>query len=89
MSVAETAMPPEQQQALKDKGADLTPEASARMAAFVTSDRSGALTGKILSARWDDPDKLARDIEALNASSRNTMRKIDDSNYSARTPNSD
>lgn len=65
----------------KDK--DATPDAdpAARMAAFLVSDRSDGLTGKIISANWDDPDELAFGIDDLNRTCRNTLRKIDGVNY--------
>ena len=65
----------------KAQAADLSPDACTRMVAFLGSDASGALTGKILSARWDDPERLAREIEALGRSSHATLRRIDGTTY--------
>jgi len=56
-------------------------EAAQRMVVFLASDRSGPLTGKILSANWDDPEELAAQAGELNDSCRKTLRKIDDRNY--------
>jgi 3-oxoacyl-[acyl-carrier protein] reductase len=71
----------EKKQAIKDAGNDMSPDPAARMLAFLASDQSGDLSGKMLSARWDDADDLAADIDALNDSCRKTLRKIDDTNY--------
>jgi NAD(P)-dependent dehydrogenase (short-subunit alcohol dehydrogenase family) len=60
---------------------ELSPEPTARMVAFLASENSGALTGKIISARWDDPEELARRAEELNLSALNTLRKIDGRHY--------
>ncbi|NQU61400.1 MAG: SDR family oxidoreductase [Rhodospirillales bacterium] len=73
----------EERRDLKAKEADLSPEAAAQLVAFLASERSGKLTGKVLSARWDTPDGLARDINGLNKSCRNTLRRIDGNNYHA------
>lgn len=69
---------------VRERGHDLSPDPAARMIAFLASDRSGTLTGKILSARWDNPDDLVRDMDALNESCSKTLRKIDDTNYICR-----
>jgi NAD(P)-dependent dehydrogenase (short-subunit alcohol dehydrogenase family) len=71
----------ERRRAIRKTGQDLSGTPVARLIAFLASARSGNLTGKILSAHWDDVDDLARNIEAMNDSCRNTLRKIDDKIY--------
>lgn len=60
---------------------DLSPDAAARMVAFLASEAAGTLTGKTFSARWDDPEDLAREADALGRSCRATLRRIDGTNY--------
>jgi 3-oxoacyl-[acyl-carrier protein] reductase len=50
-------------------------EEAARLIVWLASDESGLLTGKLLSAKWDDPAKL--DVAGANASSLYTLRRID------------
>jgi 3-oxoacyl-[acyl-carrier protein] reductase len=52
------------------------PELAARLAVFLASERSGKLTGKLLSAKWDKVEKI--DQEAANRSSLYALRRIDD-----------
>ena len=75
---------PERRKELRRSGQDLSGAPVARLITFLASARSGRLTGKILSADWDDVDKLARDIEGINNSCRYTIRKIDNRNYFCR-----
>lgn len=72
---------PERRREIKQTGQDLSGEPVARLIAFLASARSAGLTGKILSANWDDLDDLEGDVESLNGSCRNTLRKIDGINY--------
>lgn len=72
----------EQDQAARRNEEALSPDPAAKMAAFLASDRSAGLTGKIISANWDDPDELASKIGELNGGCQNTLRKIDGRNYS-------
>lgn len=44
---------------------------------FLASGRSGALTGKLLSAKWDPLDRIAADPDAVNRSSLYALRRID------------
>jgi NAD(P)-dependent dehydrogenase (short-subunit alcohol dehydrogenase family) len=44
---------------------------------FLASDRSGSLTGKLLSAKWDPLEQVGRDADQLNQTSRYTLRRID------------
>ncbi|HEY8041410.1 MAG TPA: SDR family NAD(P)-dependent oxidoreductase [Polyangiaceae bacterium] len=51
------------------------PELAAKLVAWLASDASGALTGKMLSAKWDKVDAI--DVEAANRSSLFALRRID------------
>jgi 3-oxoacyl-[acyl-carrier protein] reductase len=44
---------------------------------FLASERSGGLTGKVLSARWDPLDRIGEEAARLNATSLYTLRRID------------
>ena len=44
---------------------------------FLASDRSSGLTGKLVSAKWDDTEALAADAYALSRTSQMTLRRID------------
>ena len=44
---------------------------------FLASERSGGLTGKLLSARWDPVDRIGEEAARLNATSLYTLRRID------------
>lgn len=48
---------------------------------FLISNKSNDITGKILSAIYDTPDKLLNDIDNLKNTSDYTIRKIDKINY--------
>jgi NAD(P)-dependent dehydrogenase (short-subunit alcohol dehydrogenase family) len=52
------------------------PELAAGLAVFLASERSGKLTGKLLSAKWDKYEKI--DTDAANRSSLYAIRRIDD-----------
>lgn len=52
------------------------PELAAKLVVWLASEASGALTGKMLSAKWDKPESI--DIERANKSSLYTLRRIDD-----------
>ena len=52
-----------------------SPDLAAKLVVWLASDASGALTGKMLSAKWDKVESL--DLGATNRSSRYTMRRID------------
>ncbi len=52
-----------------------SPDLAARMVVWLASDASGALTGKMLSAKWDKVEGL--DAAATNTSSRFALRRID------------
>jgi NAD(P)-dependent dehydrogenase (short-subunit alcohol dehydrogenase family) len=51
------------------------PELAARLTVWLASGDSGALTGKLLSAKWDDTAKI--DVDAAMRSSLYTLRRID------------
>ncbi|HEY2665743.1 MAG TPA: SDR family oxidoreductase [Actinomycetota bacterium] len=44
---------------------------------FLASERSGGLTGKVLSAKWDPLDRIGQEAARLNATSLYTLRRID------------
>lgn len=75
---------PQRRNEIRQSGKDLSGTPAARLIAFLASSRSQGLTGKILSAEWDDVDQLARDFESVNASCVYTLRKIDSRNYFCR-----
>jgi 3-oxoacyl-[acyl-carrier protein] reductase len=56
--------------------ADLDPLRQLLM--FLVSDESSWLSGRCLSARWETPDSLRADAEAVVGSSRFQLRRIDE-----------
>lgn len=44
---------------------------------FLASERSGNLTGKLLSAKWDPLEQIGEETHQLNPTSRYTLRRID------------
>jgi NAD(P)-dependent dehydrogenase (short-subunit alcohol dehydrogenase family) len=58
----------------RDRGGE-TPELAARLVAWLLSPSADGLTGKMLSAKWDDVADI--DPEAANRSSLYTLRRID------------
>ena len=58
----------------KETGGD-PPEQAARMAVRLASGELGALTGKLLSSKWDNFESLA--VDAVNRSSQYALRRID------------
>ncbi|MGB0671835.1 MAG: SDR family oxidoreductase, partial [Rhodospirillales bacterium] len=70
-----------QRRRVRENAEDLSPDAAARMVSFLVSEKCGPLTGKIISARWDDPDILAAQSQQLNNRCLMTLRKIDGRNY--------
>jgi 3-oxoacyl-[acyl-carrier protein] reductase len=77
----ESLLTPAQKQSDDKASPELSSEPSIRLTAFLASERSGPLTGKLLSAQWDDVERLAREAGAINASSLYMLRKIDGRNY--------
>lgn len=64
----------ERTRAQREQGGE-SPELAARLVAWLASDKSGALTGKMLSAKWDKVDAI--DIASANPSSLFALRRID------------
>jgi 3-oxoacyl-[acyl-carrier protein] reductase len=58
----------------RESGGD-PPELAARLAVLLASGAAGALSGKLLSAKWDNLDGL--DPEGANRSSKYALRRID------------
>jgi len=58
----------------RDRGGE-SPELAAALVVWLASDESGALTGKLLSAKWDKVASL--DVEVANRSSLYALRRID------------
>ncbi len=56
--------------------APLTPDV-ASLLDFLLDDRSTGITGRLLSARWDPVERLATEADALEGTSRYTLRRID------------
>jgi NAD(P)-dependent dehydrogenase (short-subunit alcohol dehydrogenase family) len=52
-----------------------SPELAANLVAWLASEKSGKLTGKLLSAKWDDVTKM--DLEATNRAPVYVLRRID------------
>jgi 3-oxoacyl-[acyl-carrier protein] reductase len=44
---------------------------------FLASERSGGLTGKLLSAKWDPLERIGAEVDQLNRTSAYTLRRID------------
>jgi len=51
-------------------------ERAAGLAAFLASDRSGRLTGRLLSAVWDDWEHLENHIDRITTSDALTLRRV-------------
>jgi 3-oxoacyl-[acyl-carrier protein] reductase len=58
-----------------------SPDLAAKLVVWLASDASGALTGKMLSAKWDKVDAI--DAEAANGSSLFSLRRIDGALFGA------
>jgi NAD(P)-dependent dehydrogenase (short-subunit alcohol dehydrogenase family) len=58
----------------RKKGGE-SPELAARLVVWLASNDSGALTGKLLSAKWDDVGSI--DVEGANRSSQYALRRVD------------
>lgn len=65
----------------KEAHLDLGPHYAVRLLHFLLSSKSANLTGKILSARWDNQEDIASRAEELNQNCEFTLRKIDTRNY--------
>jgi 3-oxoacyl-[acyl-carrier protein] reductase len=65
------------QAALKQKAeGGVSPQKVAQLAVWLASDASGTLTGKILSAVWDDYEKFPEHMQDISGSDIYTMRRI-------------
>lgn len=71
----------EQKRSDSKTAASLSAGPTVRLVSYLASDRSGLMTGKLLSAHWDDIETLAREASDVNSSPHNTIRKIDGRNY--------
>ena len=73
------------QKSLKQKEEGGTPpEKSAELAVFLASSRSDGLTGRILSAVWDDWRGMAKRLEMITATDSYTLRRITPEESSAK-----
>jgi NAD(P)-dependent dehydrogenase (short-subunit alcohol dehydrogenase family) len=54
----------------------IPPETGARAAAFLVSDAAGGITGKLLSAAWDDYGRWPEHVDELQSSEIFTLRRI-------------
>ena len=52
------------------------PEKAAALAVFLSSDESDGLTGRLISAVWDDWQTMAKHIPEINSSNLYTLRRI-------------
>lgn len=59
-----------------DETGGASPDGAARLAVFLASERSGKLTGRLLSALWDDWEHLESHIEKIAASEAWTLRRV-------------
>ncbi len=55
---------------------------------FLVSGESTAITGRLLSARWESPDRLHSDAEMIRSGSRYTLRRIDEALFREAEPGS-
>ena len=55
----------------------VSPYLAAELALFLATSASRGLTGRIISAPWDDWQELGKKSRKLNASSLYTLRRID------------
>lgn len=60
----------------KETGGD-SPELALKLAFFLCSERAAGITGKMLSAKWDDYEKLPERLKELGDSSLCNLRRID------------
>ena len=66
----------------KQKATGGTPvEKAAELAIFLASDESKGVSGKVISAVWDDWGKIPLRIKDFQGSSLYTMRRIDEKNF--------
>jgi NAD(P)-dependent dehydrogenase (short-subunit alcohol dehydrogenase family) len=63
------------------KNGGTPPERAAELALFLASPEAGGMTGRLLSAVWDDWRTLAGRTQELDQSALYTMRRIDGRNF--------
>jgi 3-oxoacyl-[acyl-carrier protein] reductase len=54
----------------------ISPDRAARLVAFLASDRSNRLTGRLLSAAWDDWENFEKDMEKIATTEAFTLRRV-------------
>jgi 3-oxoacyl-[acyl-carrier protein] reductase len=59
-----------------DETGGAPPERAAGLVAFLASERSSKLTGRLLSAVWDNWEQLENHIEKIRSSDAGTLRRI-------------
>lgn len=59
----------------------ISPELTAELALFLASDKSNNLTGRLISAVWDDWENFDKNINEITNSSLYTLRRIDGKNF--------
>ena len=64
-------------EALRTREARALPDRAAELVLFLVSPESGALTGRLISAVWDDWPAMARDFPELAAAGGYTLRRLD------------
>ena len=57
------------------------PEKAAQLALFLASDDSNGLTGKLISAVWDDYQNFSKKLDEINRTQIYTLRRIDNDTY--------
>jgi len=57
------------------------PEKAAQLALFLASDDSDGLTGKLISAVWDDYQNFSKKLDEINRTQIYTLRRIDNDTY--------
>lgn len=59
-----------------DETGGTVPERAAGLVAFLASERSGKLTGRLLSAQWDDWENLETQMDRIASSDAGTLRRV-------------
>jgi 3-oxoacyl-[acyl-carrier protein] reductase len=57
------------------------PEKAAQLALFLASDDSNGLTGRLISAVWDDYQNFSKKLDEINRTQIYTLRRIDNDTY--------
>ncbi|MFH1541441.1 MAG: hypothetical protein ABID79_06330 [Elusimicrobiota bacterium] len=68
-------------QHLIKKEGGTSPELAAELSVFLASDASNGLTGKVISAVWDNWKNFGKKISKIKNSSLYTIRRIDGIKY--------